>query len=42
MELSEQELFRRQSLDTMREMGIEPYPAAQYPTDAFSTEIKAL
>ncbi len=41
MELSEQELFRRQSLDTMREMGIEPYPAAQYPTDAFSTEIKA-
>jgi len=41
MELSEQELFRRQSLETMREMGIEPYPAAQYPTDAFSTEIKA-
>ena len=41
MELSEQELFRRQSLDAMREMGIEPYPAAQYPTDAFSTEIKA-
>lgn len=41
MEFSEQELFRRQSLVTMREMGIEPYPAAQYPTDAFSTEIKA-
>src|SRR5574344_1335928 len=41
MELSEQELFRRQSLDTMREMGIEPYPAAQYPTDAFSTDIKS-
>jgi len=41
MELSEQELFRRQSLETMRKMGIEPYPAAQYPTDAFSTEIKA-
>ncbi|HQB69147.1 MAG TPA: lysine--tRNA ligase [Paludibacteraceae bacterium] len=41
MELSEQELFRRQSLDAMRKMGIEPYPAAEYPVDAFSTDIKA-
>ena len=41
IELTEQEQFRRQSLDEMRKMGIEPYPAAEYPTDAFSTEIKA-
>ena len=39
-ELTEQEQFRRQSLDEMRKMSIEPYPAAQYPTDAFSTDIK--
>jgi lysyl-tRNA synthetase class 2 len=40
MELSEQELFRRKNLETLREMGIEPYPAALYPADAFSTDIK--
>lgn len=40
MELSEQEIGRRQSLDTLRQMGIDPYPAAAYPTDAFSTDIK--
>jgi len=39
-ELSEQELFRRQSLDEMRKLGIDPYPAAEYPTNAFSTNIK--
>lgn len=39
-ELSEQQQLRRQSLIEMRKMGIEPYPAAQYHTDAFSTEIK--
>ncbi len=39
-ELSEQEQFRRNSLEQMREMGIEPYPAEEYPTNAFSTEIK--
>ncbi len=39
-ELSEQELFRRNSLDEMRKMGIDPYPAAAYPTNAFSTNIK--
>ncbi len=37
---SEQELFRRQSLESLRAMGIDPYPAAEYPTDAFSVEIK--
>ncbi|HPO48241.1 MAG TPA: lysine--tRNA ligase [Paludibacteraceae bacterium] len=41
MELKEQEQFRRQSLDMLRQMGIDPYPAAEYPTDAFSTDIKA-
>ena len=40
-ELSEQELFRRQSLNELRSLGIDPYPAALYPTDAFSTDIKA-
>ena len=39
-ELSEQEQFRRQSLNELRNIGIEPYPAALYPTDAFSTTIK--
>ncbi len=41
MELSEQELVRRQSLQTMREMGINPYPAAEYPVTGHSTDIKA-
>lgn len=40
-ELSEQEQFRRQSLTELRNMGIEPYPAALYPTDAYSIDIKA-
>ena len=41
LELSEQEIVRRQSLQTLREMGIDPYPAAEFPTNAFSTDIKA-
>ena len=41
MELSEQEVIRRQSLEALRQMGIDPYPAAEYPTNAFSTDIKA-
>lgn len=41
IELSEQEQFRRQSLNELRNLGIDPYPAALYPTDAFSTDIKA-
>jgi lysyl-tRNA synthetase, class II len=41
IELSEQEQFRRNSLNELRNLGIDPYPAALYPTDAFSTEIKA-
>ena len=41
LELSEQEIIRRGSLDTMRQMGIDPYPAAEYPVNAYSDEIKA-
>jgi lysyl-tRNA synthetase class 2 len=40
IELSEQEQFRRQSLNELRNLGIDPYPAALYPTNAFSTDIK--
>ena len=40
LELSEQEIGRRQSLQELRQMGIDPYPAAEYPTNAFSTEIR--
>jgi lysyl-tRNA synthetase class 2 len=39
LELSEQEILRRQSLDELRQLGIDPYPAAEYTTNAFSTEI---
>ena len=40
LELSEQEIIRRGSLDEMRRLGIDPYPAALYPVDAYTTEIK--
>ena len=40
-ELSEQEVFRRNNLNELRAMGIDPYPAAEYPVNAFSTDIKA-
>lgn len=42
LELSEQEIVRRNNLNELRAMGIDPYPAAEYPTDAFSTDIKAV
>ena len=41
IELSEQEQFRRQSLNELRNLGIDPYPAALYPTDTFSINIKS-
>ncbi len=41
MELSEQEIVRRQSLQTMRDMGIDPYPAAEYVVTGYSTDIKS-
>lgn len=40
LELSEQEICRRNSLEQLKEMGIDPYPAAEYLVDAYSTEIK--
>ncbi len=41
LELSEQEIIRRSSMETMRQMGIDPYPAAEYPVDAYSDDIRA-
>jgi len=39
-ELSEQEVFRRESLNKLRGMGIEPFPAQLFPVDVLSQEIK--
>jgi lysyl-tRNA synthetase class 2 len=39
--LSEQEQIRRQSLDEIRKLGIDPYPAAMYPVDSSAAEILA-
>ena len=41
LELSEQEVIRRNSMNELRAMGIEPYPAAEYKTNAYSIDIKA-
>ena len=41
LELSEQEIVRRNNLNELRARGINPYPAAEYPTNAFSTDIRA-
>ena len=40
LELSEQEIVRRNSLNQLRELGIDPYPAAEYVVNAWSDEIK--
>ena len=40
LELSEQEVFRRQSLEELRKLGIDPYPAALYEVNSYSTDIK--
>jgi lysyl-tRNA synthetase, class II len=40
IELSEQELIRRESLKKLREMGINPYPAELYPVDTLTSDIK--
>lgn len=40
LELSEQEIIRRDSLAEMRALGIEPYPAAKYEVNAYSEDIK--
>lgn len=39
--LSEQEIIRREKLDKLRALGIEPYPAALYEVKDYSTEVKA-
>ncbi len=39
LELSEQEINRRLNLQALKDMGIDPYPAAEYPTNAFSIDI---
>jgi len=41
IDLSEQEIVRRQALEQLQELKINPYPAAEYPVNAYSTEIKA-
>jgi lysyl-tRNA synthetase, class II len=40
LELSEQEILRRESLIKLRELGIDPYPAAEYKINTTSREIK--
>jgi lysyl-tRNA synthetase, class II len=39
MNLSEQEQIRRASLDELRKLGINPYPAAEYRTNVFAQDI---
>jgi lysyl-tRNA synthetase, class II len=41
MALSEQEILRREALTELRNLGIEPYPAAEFTTTAYSSEILA-
>ena len=41
LELSEQEIFRRNSLEQLKAMGINPYPAAEYVVNAYSDDIVA-
>ena len=41
LELSEQEINRRQSLEQLREMGINPYPAAEFPVNAYTADVVA-
>ncbi|MFM8242184.1 MAG: amino acid--tRNA ligase-related protein, partial [Crocinitomicaceae bacterium] len=40
VELTEQELQRRENLSKLREMGIDPYPAALFPVNAYAEELK--
>lgn len=40
IQLSEQEIQRRQALNDMRNRGIEPFPAAQFPVDTLSKQLK--
>jgi lysyl-tRNA synthetase class 2 len=40
LELSEQEIIRRGNMETLRSMGIEPYPAAEYEVTGYTDEIR--
>ena len=40
LELSEQEIVRRNNLQQLRDMGIEPYPAAEFCVNAWSDDIR--
>ena len=40
MALSEQEIVRRESLEKLRALGVEPYPANLYPVDTLTSDIK--
>ena len=40
MQLSEQEIIRREKLNALRELGINPYPADLFPVDSTSKKIK--
>lgn len=40
LELSEQEITRRNNLEEIKNMGIDPYPAEEYPTNAFSVNLR--
>ena len=40
LELSEQELVRRDSLQKLKDEGIEPFPAALFPVDTLSKEVR--
>ena len=40
IELSEQEIQRRESLQKLRDIGIDPYPAALFPVNSSAKEIK--
>ena len=40
MDLNEQERNRREALTKLRELGIDPYPAALYPVNATAQKIK--
>ena len=41
LELSEQEIIRRTSLEQLKAMGINPYPADEFVVDAYSDDITA-
>jgi len=42
IELSEQEIQRRESLQKLRDLGIDPYPAALFPVNSSAKEIKSV